>query len=324
MISNIATFLPSGRLDNDELARQLGRWTPDEIFAKTGIRTRCIAEPGQTAVDLAAAAVDSLRARCDISKIDFLLLCTQTADFKLPSSACILQAKAGLPTTVGSLDINLACSGFIYGLSLAEGLLANGSATRVLLVNSDTYTRLLHPQDTVCRPIFGDGAAATLVHQGPGRTYAFSFGTDGNRASAMGVWAGGARSPNYRELQADAKPSDGEFLQMNGPEIYNFTLGAVPRIIDETLTKAKLTVSDIDYFVFHQANGFMLEALRRKLDIPRERFVVDLAETGNLVSASIPVVLHRMKSSGRLHQGIRTLLCGFGVGLSWGACIAEW
>jgi 3-oxoacyl-[acyl-carrier-protein] synthase-3 len=326
MIEQIASCLPDQILTNDVLVQELGRWTPDEVFAKTGIRQRCIAAPGQTALDLGADAVQKLLAGRK-RDADFLILCTQTGDYKLPSSACLLQARTQLPTTCGALDINLACSGFIYGLAVAEGLLATGSARQVVLVNSDTYTHYIHPQDAACRPIFGDGAAATLLTQaGAGRILGFEFGTDGAHALNMYLPAGGEKHREFRPAipNRPSRPDDPEFIRMNGPEIYNFTLHVVPAAVNATLRKSERALADVDYFVFHQANAFMLESLRRKMNLPREKFIIEMATTGNLVSASIPVVLERMLADGRLRPGMRTLLCGFGVGLSWASCLVEW
>jgi 3-oxoacyl-[acyl-carrier-protein] synthase-3 len=326
MIAAIASYLPAGRLTNVELVAELGRWTPDEVFAKTGINCRCIAGPGETAVDMGQKAVEQLLQGHDRQKTDFLLFCTQTPDYKLPSSACLLQSRTQLPKACGCLDVNLACSGFIYCLMLAEGLLKSGTAKQVLLVNGDTYTHYIHPKDQVCRPIFGDGAAATLLQNLPaGGITGFSFGSDGDQALRMFLPAGGERRREFRDPNVqDTAPSDPEYLRMDGPEIYNFTLQVVPRVVSETLAKAGCVLGDIDYFVFHQANAFMLESLRRKLGIPREKFVIEMAETGNLVSASIPVVLATMRQDGRIKAGTRTLLCGFGVGLSWAACVVTW
>lgn len=326
MITDIATYLPAGRLTNAQLVLELGRWTPEEVFAKTGINARCIAAPGETAVDMGEKAVEQLMLRHDRDKTDFLLFCTQTADYKLPSSACLLQARTRQPRNCGCLDVNLACSGFIYSLMLADGLLKSGTARQVLLVNGDTYTHYIHPKDPVCRPIFGDGAAATLLEPAvAGGITGFAFGSDGGQALRMFLPAGGERQRQFRDTKAvGTVPTDPEYLRMDGPEIYNFTLQVVPRVVNESLAKAGCTMSDIDLFVFHQANGFMLEALRRKLGIPREKFAVEMAETGNLVSASIPVVLAAMRHDGRIKAGTRTLLCGFGVGLSWAACVVTW
>ncbi len=326
MIEAISSFLPDGVLTNETLVAELGRWTPDEVFTKTGIRQRRVATPEQTALDLAAGAVQKLFAGRPAAA-DFLLLCTQTGDYKLPSSACLLQARAGLPSSCGALDINLACSGFVYGLAVAEGLLANGAAQRVVLATSDTYTHYIHKQDAVCRPIFGDGAAATLLStMARGRITGFEFGTDGAHALSMYLPAGGEKLREFRahHAGATAHPGDPEFIRMNGPEIYNFTLHVVPASVNATLSKSGCPVEAVDHFVFHQANAFMLESLRRKMNLPRDKFVIEMADTGNLVSASIPVVLERMLADGRIKPGTRTLLCGFGVGLSWGSCLVEW
>jgi 3-oxoacyl-[acyl-carrier-protein] synthase III len=329
VINDIAIYLPAGRLGNEELANALGRWTPAEIFAKTGIRTRCIAAEGETAADLGLKALTLLLSRQKDVAIDFLILCTQSADYKLPASAGLLQASSGLPCKCGCLDINLACSGFVYGLMLAEGLIEGGTVRSVVLVNSDTYSHYIHPKDSVCRPIFGDGAAATLISsevQG-GRSKGFSFGTDGSHARQLYLPAGGGRTPAYRGENGNwpgSGPKDPEFIYMNGPEIFNFTLQVVPGSVTDTLARCQLSAGDVDYFIFHQANGFMLEALRKKMGLPSEKFVVEMADTGNLVSASIPVVIARMRADGRIKTGTRTLLCGFGVGLSWASCVVEW
>jgi 3-oxoacyl-[acyl-carrier-protein] synthase-3 len=331
MISHITTNLPATKLSNEQLCRELGRWSPDEIFAKTGIRERCIADAATTATDLAAGALRTLVEESRTSP-DFLIFVTQTPDYKVPTSACILQHAVRLPTTCGAIDVNLGCSGFIYGLALAEGILETGVATNVALVTSETYTHYLHPQDTVSRPIFGDGAAAALLSKSQdgksgSRVHSFVFGTDGAHAKKLYIPAGGARLPQYRESSlhsddaANFSPLSPEFIQMNGPEIFNFTLQTVPKVVERVLAVENTNFEAIDYFLFHQANGFMLEALRRKIKIPPEKFIVDMADTGNLVCASIPVVLRRMRDKGLLCAPKKILLCGFGTGLSWGGCI---
>jgi 3-oxoacyl-[acyl-carrier-protein] synthase-3 len=281
-----------------------------------------------TATDLAREALNELVHSEKESPVDFLLLCTQSPDYKVPTSACILQNAVGLPTHCGGVDINLGCSGYIYGLAIAEGLLSAGIASNVALVTSETYTHYLHPQDIVSRPIFGDGAAATLLSKGQGsRVHSFVFGTDGAHAQKLYIPAGGSRQPEYRvaaDTQTERLPGDPEYIHMNGPEIFNFTLHSVPKLVEQVLAKEQVQFAEIDYFVFHQANAFMLESLRRKVKIPAEKFIVDMADTGNLVSASIPVVLRKMKEKGLLLPGKRLLLCGFGTGLSWGGCILDW
>jgi 3-oxoacyl-[acyl-carrier-protein] synthase-3 len=325
MLKNITIHLPSGRLTNEQVAAELGRWSAGEIFAKTGIHERCVAAPDVTATDLGREALIGLLREESGSPPDFLLFCTQSPDYKVPASACVLQASAGLPTSCGAADINLGCSGFIYGLAMGEGLLAAGFASKVALVTSETYTKYIHPKDAVSRPIFGDGAAATLLSKSEGgRAHSFVFGTDGKHAQKLFIPAGGSRQPEYKTYFDKANPTDPEFIHMDGPEIFNFTLQAVPKLVEQVLAKEKTAFEEIDYFVFHQANAFMLEALRRKIKIPPEKFIVDMADTGNLVCASIPVVLRKMIERGLLISGKRLLLCGFGTGLSWAGCILDW
>jgi 3-oxoacyl-[acyl-carrier-protein] synthase III len=324
MILDIESFLPTGRLDNVTLARELERWTPEEIFRKTGIQTRSIAREDETVVDLSASAASALLSRHSGRRIDFLILCTQTGDYKTPCSASILHGRLGLPQSCGAFDIGLACSGYIYGLALSRALLSSGMAQSVLLLNGDTYTHYIHPKDHICRPLFGDGAAATLLTADSGvRLVEFELGSEGKEALKMLIPAGGERRRKFN-ITSESSPQDPEFLQMDGPEIYNFTLRAVPNAVAACMAKAGCSIADIDFFVFHQANGYMLEALRRKIGIPTQKFPVCLECTGNLVSASIPVVLAQMRRAGQIHHGVRTLLCGFGIGLSWGACIIDW
>ena len=327
MLKDIAIHLPPNKLANDRLVSELGRWTSDEVFAKTGINERCIASPNTTAIDLAREALGALIQKNPEAPIDFLIFCIQSPDYKVPTSACILQNAVGLPTSCGAVDINLACSGFIYGLALAEGMLAAKTAQNIALVTSETYTHYIHPQDCVSRPIFGDGAAATLLSiEGKGHFHSFTFGTDGAHAQKFYIPAGGSRYPDYRAARnsGNLATQDPEFIKMNGLEVFNFTLQVVPKLIEKILVQQNTKFEAIDYFVFHQANAFMLEALRRKLKIPPEKFIVDMADTGNLVSASIPVVLQRMREKQLLSLPKKLLLCGFGAGLSWAGCILDW
>ncbi|MFT4252326.1 MAG: ketoacyl-ACP synthase III [Caulobacter sp.] len=316
-IKAIAGHLPEGRLTNDALAERFPDWSADKILEKTGIAERRIAAPGETSLDLAEGAARALLAQeaLDPAEIDFLLLCTQTPDYVLPTSACLLQARLGLPTSAGALDFNLGCSGFVYGLSLAKGLIESGQARRVLLVTADTYTKLLAPDDQSVRTLFGDGAAATLVEAEEAEAPLIDpviFGTDGQGGERLIVRRGGFREPS---AGADM------VLEMDGPGVMAFTLGHVPKAVEALLQRTGRTMEDHDLFVFHQANGFILDRLRRKLAIPPERFVIDMREVGNTVSSTIPLALAPLlKSAGAPRPAPRrAMLVGFGVGLSWAA-----
>jgi len=329
-IAAVATHLPERVLSNEDLAALYPAWPAAKILEKTGIAERRIAAEGETATDLAFHAAERLFASgaCPRDEVDFLILCTQAPDHILPTSACILQHRLGLSTSVGALDINLGCSGFVYGLSLAAGLIASGAAANIVLLTADTYSKFIHPGDKSVRTLFGDGAAATLIQAAdPGSTAAigpFVFGTDGSGAGDLIVEAGAARLPHSAETAAEVTDRTGnvrsrDHLYMNGGAVLNFTLREVPRAVAALLDKTGTTADDYDKFVLHQANKFMLDALGKKLDISPDRVSRYFEAIGNTVSSTIPFVLEREMATGGGSPGTRMMLVGFGVGLSWAA-----
>ncbi len=327
-------YLPERVLTNDELAADFPAWSAGKILAKTGIRERHIAGPDECSSDLAVEAAQKLFAggACRPQDIDYLLLCTQTPDYFLPTTACLVQDRLGIPTTAGALDYGMGCSGYVYGLSLAHGLISTGQASRLLLITAGTYSRFIHPQDKSVRTLFGDGAAATLLEAAPDgrdRKPAYVFGTDGRGARNLIVPAGGMRRPCSAETAAEECDADGNRrsannLYMDGAEIFSFTLQAVPECIGRLLARTGKQVADIDLFVFHQANQYVLDHLRKKLRIPAEKFCVWLEGCGNTSSSSIPIVLKHALCEGRLLPGQLVMMVGFGVGYSWGATLVEW
>lgn len=326
----ISYYLPESVLTNAELAALYPAWPEEKILSKTGIASRHVTAENETAADLAERAARKLFAEqgIDPMTIDFILLCTQSPDYKLPSTACILQHKLGIPTSSGALDYNLGCSGYIYGLSLAKGLVVSGVAKKVLLLMAETYTKYIHPMDKSVRTIFGDGAAATLVDEELAqRIGAFSFGTDGSGAEKLIVRTGGARESIDPAAIVETDESDNQRTKnnvfMSGPDIFNFTLDIVPKTMDDVCAKNGLKRDDIDLYVFHQANKFMLDTIRKVNLIPRDKFYVDLEDTGNTVSATIPIAVARAQEKGLLKPGMKVMLMGFGVGLSWGATVVK-
>ncbi len=306
---------------NADLAAEHPEWDMPRLVAKLGVRQRCLARPGETASDLAFHAAQKLFASgaCAPAEIDFLLFCTQTPDHLLPTTACSLQTRLGIPTSAGALDFNLGCSGYIYGLSLAKGLIESGQARTVLLLTGDTYSRLIHPDDRNVRTVFGDAAAATLIRASASgvigvKMTAFTFGTDGTGAENLIVRTGGLRTRS-------CPVPGGDHLELNGGEIFNFTLRVVAPLVAEVLHRASATLAEIDTVVPHQANAYMLTHLREKLGVPAEKFVITLADTGNTVSSSIPIALRQWRAEPQWFVGKRTLLLGFGVGYSWGGCV---
>lgn len=330
----IEYHLPATVLSNEQLSAEFPGWSVEKIEEKTGIRERRIAAADEFASDLGAAAVQRLFASgaCQPSEVDFLLYCTQSPDYYLPTTACLLQERLSIPTSAGALDFNLGCSGYIYGLGLAKGLIETGQARNVVLVTAETYSKFIYPQDRSVRTLFGDGAAATLIQGADSNLDCigpFVYGTDGRGAANLIVPSGGLRKPFRSEGGEIIEDDNGnrrtpDSLYMNGAEIFTFTLQAVPRVVQQALERAAYSLDDVDLFVFHQANRYMLEALRRKLRIPAEKFVLAMETVGNTVSSTIPIALRQAQEAGRLHPGQKILLVGFGVGYSWGAAFLRW
>jgi 3-oxoacyl-[acyl-carrier-protein] synthase-3 len=333
-IQDVSVHFPDGILSNQELASLYPDWPAEKILDKTGIRERRIASQEETASDLAFKAALKLFDQGQIKKeeVDFIILCTQAPDFILPTSACILQSKLGLSKSCGAFDINLGCSGYVYGLSVAKGLIETGAAKCVLLLTADTYTKYIHPMDKSVRTIFGDGATASAVVASKNDTPlidSFVFGTDGNGAQDLIVPAGLFRMPKSNSTALETTDAAGnirtsENLFMNGAGVMSFSLTAVPKALEDIFSKSNTTADDFDFFVLHQANKFMLESLRKKMKLPTEKFPIEIEFTGNTVSSTIPIVLHNMRNDGRLKSGQKLVLIGFGVGYSWAACVIHW
>ena len=329
-IKAISVYLPNSELSNVDLSKEFPSWSADKISKKTGIYSRYISENNETSGDMAVSVGEILLRDHNIDKrqIDFVLLCTQSPDYFLPTTACIVQNKLGLPTNCGALDYNLGCSGYIYGLALAKGLISSGVARNILLITSETYSKYIHDKDKSNRTIFGDAAAASLIAKDDcGRIEKFSLGTDGSGAKNLIVKNGAAK---YPDVLGKNVFENGEFFKndsnlfMNGKEIFMFTSNAVPKLIDDCLIKNDLKMDQVDLFIFHQANAYMLEYIRRKIKIPKEKFYIYLENVGNTVSSTIPIALNDALNTKRITPGMNVLLVGFGVGYSYGATIIKY
>jgi 3-oxoacyl-[acyl-carrier-protein] synthase-3 len=333
-VAAIEYHFPEHCLSNEQLAAEFPEWSVEKIEEKTGIAERWIAAEGECSSDLGVAAAQRIFASCVCkpADIDYILFCTQSPDHFLPTTACVMQQRLGIPTFAGALDFNLGCSGYVYGLGLAKALIETGQATNVLLVTAETYSKFIHPKDKSVRTLFGDAGAATLVRDGAGNDEfigPFVYGTDGSGAENLIVPTGGMRRRAAPANEEPAVDADGNLrtsanLYMNGPEVFTFTLRAVPKVVQELLSRSGKELADIDLFVFHQANLYMLEHLRKKLKIPAEKFFVGLRDCGNTVSCSIPIALKQAADQGRLKAGSLVMLAGFGVGYSWGATLVRW
>ena len=325
-ILNIEYYLPKTIITNDDLAKQFSDWSSEKIEKKLGIKERHIVKEDETALDLALEAGKKILKNYDRDKIDFLLLCTQSPEYYLPCGACILQDRLGLKTNIGAFDYNLGCSGFVYGLAVAKSLINSNIAKNILLITSETYTKHIHPKDKGNKTIFGDAAAAVIIEKSEKEQIGeFVLGTDGSGYKNLIVPSGGLRNrynPSAQEIDDDSGSirTDNN-LYMNGPEIFNFTIKAVPKVVDETLIKNNITLDDLDYVIFHQANKYMNEYLRKKINIPKEKFYLNLLHTGNTVSATIPIAIKDALDNKLVKKRDKVLLVGFGVGYSWGGTI---
>lgn len=329
-LRGISYYLPEKTLSNEEINKDFPEWSVDKISSKTGIYNRHIAANDETVSDMGVKASQKLFNEWGINKgeIDFIILCTQSPDYFLPTTACILQSKLELSPAIGAIDINMGCSGYVYGLSFAKGLLQSRSASNVLLVTSEAYSKYIHNQDKSNRTIFGDAATATLISSDNindlGTLKDFVFETDGSGYNSLIVKNGAGKHPSQDGVDVYV---DGVFekndnnLYMNGKDIFNFTAERVPVLVDNLLKRNHLTKEEIDLFVFHQANKYMMNFMRKKINIDEEKFFVYLENVGNTVSSTIPIALYHANSQGKLKGNI--LLAGFGVGLSLAGVIIQ-
>ena len=328
-IKNIEYYLPEKILTNNDLEKIYPDWSADKIYKKTGIMSRHIAGDYEVVSDLAYNAAVKLFKTVDKDSIDFLLLATQSPDYILPTTACILQDRLKLSIYCGALDFNLGNSAYVYGLALAKSLVKSKVAKNVLLIMAEIYTKHINKMDKSTRIIFGDGAAASLICECDADIGEFVFGTDGSGASNLIVPSGGLKIPRTSKTKQESIDENGNVrsadnLFMDGAEIFNFTIDRVPVLVKETLHKNNIPFDEINLFIFHQANAYILNYLRQKLNIPKNKFYINLKNTGNTVSASIPIAIKMAEYEGVLKKGDKVMLVGFGVGLSWGAVIINY
>jgi 3-oxoacyl-[acyl-carrier-protein] synthase III len=327
-IKAVSYYLPEKILSNEMIGSLHPEWTIKKIAEKTGIHNRHIAGENEFVSDLSRKAAKKLMTEHSLvpSDFDFILLCTQSPDYPLPTTACLIQAQLDIPSTAGALDFNLGCSGYVYGLALAKGLIISGIAKNILFITAETYSKYIAEGDKSNRTIFGDGAAASLIStDGFGRVGDFVLGTDGTGANNLIVKEGASRSRPLGEKIENASDNvqNSSCLFMNGPEIFTFTAQSVPKLIRNVISKNNLTFDDIDGFIFHQANLYMLSFLRKIIKIPDEKFFVFIKDCGNTVSSTIPIALEEARQSGFLGNKENIILAGFGVGYSWGAVLLQ-
>ncbi len=331
-ITDIAVYLPERVVSNAELHKEHPLWEIDLVATRSGVESRRIAGADETALDLAFAACGVLFDRHPEARerIDALIFCTQTADHIMPPNSSLLHERLRLRDAVFAFDITLACSGFVYGLGIAQGLIDSGIARGVLFVTSDTYSKLIHPKDRSARVLFGDGAAVSLLEPGDAQhgMRDLIYGTSGKGYDCFWIPAGGCRIRRSDATAAPEPERNGstrtlENIHMNGMGVLSFVNSKVPKQVRALLERNRLSVHDIDLFVFHQASALALDALERALKIPPAKVYRNLSIIGNTVSASIPIALRGALDAGRARPGDLVVLCGFGVGLSWASALVR-
>lgn len=328
--------VPENVLSNDDLAKIFGSWTAEQIYKNTGIRNRHIVDKNVCTSDLGVQAAKTLFEQnlIDSQKVEMLIFCSQTHDYYLPATACIIQERLKLPNSCAAFDINLGCSGYVYGLAIANAFITSNMVKNVLLIVGDTSSRPLNPEDKSVRMLFGDSAAATYIEINRQDGIAeiigeFVLGTDGAGCQNIMIPAGGFRIPKTLETAIEKEDNEGnvrslENLYMNGTEVFMFTLKRVPETINALLAKTHTTLEEVDWFIFHQANKFILDFLAKKMKISSQKVLLSLEEYGNTSSASIPITLKYSQDKGLFKNGDLIIFVGFGVGYSWGANLIRW
>ena len=320
-------------LTHEQLEQRFGVQAMQKVLSGAGIRSRRVAPKGTCGSDLGFAAAERLLRthNLDRSSIDLLIFCTQSPDYFMPTTACILHERLQLKKECGAFDINLGCSQYVYGLSVAHGLISSGSATRALLVTGDTMSQTVHPKDRAVVPLMGDGGSATLIGEVPiGQGFlGFELGTDGSGHQFLMIPAGGFRRPLSSDTALETTDAEGNVrskqnLYMNGVAIFHFAITVVPATIHKLLARLSLSMQDIDLFLFHQANKYMLDYLVRKMKIPTEKTYFYIEDVGNTSGSTIPILMTAAWRAGKIRPGMRVLCIGFGVGLSWAATVIRW
>ena len=325
-IKAIATYLPATIENNSEIVDK-------RFIKKIGVKCRHICGKDEAAGDLAFNAAEKLFAEYNLDRheTDFILLCTQHPDHLGPHTSAHLQHRLGLKKSVGTMDISLGCSGYIYGLAVAKGLIETGLAKKILFITSSVYTKYINVRDTSTRPLFGDGATSTWIEgvdEAQESLRAFVFGSDGSRYDKLIIPVGGSRfmprdNPEIFSTDENNNYRSNYEIFMDGMAITYFTLREVPPLVENILSAAKLIRSDLDYCIFHQANKFMMTYLRDKAGLNDVPFHNDISETGNLVSGSVPLAIEQVVKNFGATNLKRVMLAGYGVGLSWAGCIAD-
>ncbi|GGM25221.1 beta-ketoacyl-ACP synthase III [Micromonospora yangpuensis] len=324
VIAGIGGYTPDQVITNADLCRRFDT-TQEWIVSRTGISTRHRVAPGQSTSDLAVAAAQAaLESAVDLGgpAVDLVILATTTPDRPCPATAPLVAARLGLDT-IPAFDLSAVCSGFVYALSVADGMIAAGTARRVLVIGADAFTTILNPGDRATATVFGDGAGAMVLRAGeagePGALLGFDLGADGNQADLITVAAGGSARPDPREAdEAD------RWFAMRGQAVYRHAVLRMTETARAAMAVAGWQPNEVDRLVAHQANARILTTVGAELEIPPDRVYSNITNVGNTVAASVPLALADAAAAGVLRRGDRVLVSAFGGGTTWGAAAFTW
>jgi len=328
-IKGIVCAVPKNIVKNDDFEKYFPKEDINKITEMTGVKERRITNSDTCTSDLCTAAAAKLIEELDwpADTIDGIIFISQTPDYRLPATSCVVQDKLGLSTECMAFDVNLGCSGYVYGLWMAANFIATGALKRILLLVGDTISKAISPNDRSTSMLFGDAASATALEMDEtSSTISFVLKTDGKGSDNLIIPAGGYRNPATQENLVRIVQPDGSIrslndLYMDGGEIFNFTIKRVPPLVKELLSINNLDVKDIDYFVFHQANEFILKHLAKKLKLSQEQTPISIDRFGNTSSASIPLTITSELQDVLSSNKKKLAMIGFGVGYSWGGAL---
>jgi 3-oxoacyl-[acyl-carrier-protein] synthase III len=330
IIKSIESYFPEGNLTNEDLNHENPTWEMDKIFGKTGVQNRNIAGEHETAFDLSVKACEKLFEYQDVNSVDAIVYCTQSPDYIMPSNSFLLHKELSMHDNVLAFDFNHACTGYIYGLVMAHSFIKSGVCKCVLLVNSDTYSKYINKKDRSSRSLFGDAAAVSIIENSDSHRgiVDFELASSGEFYNKFYIPAGGHRLPKSAESSIEVKDDKGNTrsqndIHMDGLAVWSFINSFVPKQINNILKKNNLDKSQIDLFIFHQASKMTLDSLVKKLRLDQDKVFINLTNIGNTVSASIPIALKDALDQGRIEDGSKVLLSGFGVGMSYGSVLIQ-
>ena len=332
-IHQIEYYLPKNEVTNDDLSKSNPEWDMQAIKKWTGVSKRFYTDKNQTALDIGFKSCEKLLSKIDSlkNKVDGLIFCTQSNDYIMPPNSSLLHGMLSLSENVFAFDFNLACSGYIYGLALANGLISTKVAENILLINADTYSKFINEKDRSTKVLFGDAAATSYLNVSNNSKGLIDIicSSSGNHSNKIIIPAGGQKKPKSKKTSIPTKDNNGnirtqENLHMDGLGVFSFVNSKIPKQVNEILARNQYNINDIDLFVFHQANKLIIDSLTKILKIDSNKVYINIERVGNTVSASIPIALKDAQQEGKIRNGDKVLCSGFGTGLSWGTCLLQY